>query len=46
MIIWKLEIWTETLIWESLYDLTVDINNVLFHKMIQQIDIFNILFQI
>ncbi len=31
MTIWRLEIWKETLIWGSPYDVTLDINNVLLH---------------
>jgi hypothetical protein len=47
MTIWRLKIWKGTLIWGPPYDGTIDINNVnLFHYMIQQIDVFNVLFQI
>jgi hypothetical protein len=44
MAIWRLEIWRKNLIWGSPYDATVDINNVLFHWMIKQINVANVLF--
>jgi hypothetical protein len=46
MTIWRLEIWRETLIWGPPYDVTLDINNVLSHYIIQQIDVSNVLPQV
>jgi hypothetical protein len=40
--IWKMEFSLKTMIWGSLNDATTDINNVLSHRMIQQININNV----